>query len=72
MNKPIIRTMDIETSPNLAHVWQFFKTNVGLNQVIDDAEVLSFAYKDLDGDYIYYEDRRDNRYKQLYVSSVRL
>lgn len=65
MKKPVIRTMDIETSPNLAHVWQFFQTNVGLNQVLEDGEILSFAYKDMGGDWVYYEDRRDNSYKQL-------
>lgn len=63
--KPVIRTMDIETAPNLAHVWNFFNTNVGLNQVMEDGEIMSFAYKDMGGDWIYYEDLRDNTPKQL-------
>lgn len=40
-----ILTLDIETSPNLAHVWGLFKQNVGLNQLIEPTEVMCFAAK---------------------------
>jgi len=38
-------TLDIETSPNLAHVWGLFKQNVSLNQLIESTRVISFAAK---------------------------
>lgn len=41
--------IDIETTPNLAHVWGLWDQNVGLNQLMDSTEVLCFAYK-WDGD----------------------
>lgn len=42
---PRILTIDIETSPNLAHVWRIFQENVGISQIIDATEVLCFAAK---------------------------
>lgn len=59
MSKPVIRICDIETFPNIAAVWGFWNNNVGLNQVLADDSIASFAYKDLGGDYTYYMDRRD-------------
>ncbi len=44
-NAPIIRTLDIETAPNLAHVWAFFKQNIGLEQVMANDFIMSYAYK---------------------------
>jgi len=38
-------TLDIETSPNLAHVWGLFKQNIGLNQLMESGQVISFAAK---------------------------
>jgi DNA polymerase elongation subunit (family B) len=40
-----ILILDIETAPNLAHVWGFWQQNVGLNQVIQDGYVLCWAAK---------------------------
>lgn len=37
--------IDIETSPNLAHVWGIWQQNVGINQLMDVTEVLCFAAK---------------------------
>lgn len=37
--------LDIETSPNLAHVWGLWQQNVGLNQLMDVTEVLCWAAK---------------------------
>lgn len=68
----VIRTADIETSPNLAHVWNFWKTNVGVNQVIDDAQLMSFAYKDLNGDWVYYEDMTNNSYEELVLKASKM
>jgi hypothetical protein len=40
-----ILLIDIETSPNLAHVWGLWQQNVGLNQLLEATEMLSFAAK---------------------------
>lgn len=40
-----VLTLDIETSPNLAHVWGLFNQNIGLNQLLESGEVLCFAAK---------------------------
>lgn len=37
--------LDIETSPNLAHVWSIWNVNVGLPQLLDSGEVICFAAK---------------------------
>lgn len=42
---PKILTLDIETSPNLAHVWSLWNVNVGLSQLRDSGQVISFAAK---------------------------
>jgi len=36
-------TLDLETSPNVAHVWQLFKQNISLNQLMESGGVISFA-----------------------------
>src|SRR6478752_6173831 len=40
-----ILTIDIETSPNLAHVWQLWQQNVSLSQLQKAGEVMCFAAK---------------------------
>lgn len=40
-----VLTLDIETSPNLAHVWGLFKQNVSLAQLMESTRVISFAAK---------------------------
>lgn len=45
MSKPTIRTIDIETAPNIAHVWAFFKQNIGIEQVLSNDFIMSYAFK---------------------------
>lgn len=59
MTGPVIRVLDIETAPNLAHVWGFWKQNVGLNQILENDFIMSFAYKDLGGTQVYSHDAGD-------------
>lgn len=40
-----ILALDIETAPNLVHVWGLWRQNVGLPQIIDSGYVLSCAAK---------------------------
>src|SRR5579885_3368369 len=45
MNKPKILLFDIETAPMLAHVWDLWDQNVGLNQIKSDWHILAWAAK---------------------------
>ena len=56
---PKIVTLDIETSPITAYVWGLFKQNVGLNQIVQDWSIMSFAFKWLGHNRVYYRDCRD-------------
>lgn len=47
---PRILVLDLETSPNVAHVWGLFKQTVSLNQLLESTEVISFAAKWHDAD----------------------
>lgn len=38
-------TIDLETSPHLAHVWGMWQNNVSLNQLMESGEVICFAAK---------------------------
>lgn len=40
-----VLTLDIETSPNLAHVWGLWKNNVSLSQLRESTQVIAFAAK---------------------------
>lgn len=51
-----ILIIDIETAPNIAYVWRFFKENVGAKQVLEHTEIMSYAYKWLGEDEVYYFD----------------
>jgi hypothetical protein len=35
--------LDLETSPNLAHVWGLWDQNVGINQIVSSTEVICFG-----------------------------
>lgn len=51
-----ILILDIETAPNVAYVWRFFKENISAKQVLENGQMLSFAAKWLGDDKIYYQD----------------
>lgn len=42
---PRILTLDIETSPNIAHVWGLFKQTVSLSQLRESTRVIAWAAK---------------------------
>lgn len=50
--------IDIETTPNLAHVWGLWDQNVGLNQLLVPTEMLCFAAKWLDQPKMYFGRQR--------------
>ena len=45
---PKVLLLDIETAPNLVHVWGLWQQNVGLPQIIDSGYVLCWSAKWLD------------------------
>lgn len=46
--------LDIETSPNLAHVWDLWNQNVGISQLQEASEVLCVASKWLDAEEMFF------------------
>lgn len=60
-----ILILDIETSPNVAYVWNFWKANVGAKQVLENGQMLSFAAKWLGDDKVYYQDVQNGDEKQM-------
>jgi len=63
--KAKILILDIETFPNVAHVWKFYKENVGAKQVLEHSTIASFAYKWLDDEAIFYEDTQHQSEKNV-------
>jgi len=63
-NGPKILVLDIETSPIVSYTWGLWDQNVGLNQIVSDWSILSFAAK-------WYTDAKGNTYgphnKMIYV-----
>lgn len=67
-----ILILDIETAPNIAYVWRFFKENVGAKQVIENSYMLSFAAKWLGEKEIFYEDLSNQHEKDMLLVLARL
>ena len=53
---PRIITLDIETSPIVAHVWSLFKVTIGLNQIVKEWSIMSYCAKVLGQKRIIYDD----------------
>ena len=60
-----ILILDIETSPNLAYVWGLWNQNVGLNQIVQRREILSYACKWFGEKKMYASDARNKNEKKL-------
>ena len=58
MTEVRILILDIETAPNLAYVWKFFKENISPKQVLEHTTILSFAAKWLHSPTTLYHDCR--------------
>ena len=50
--------LDIETSPNVVYTWNFFKANIGVEQVIQAGEILCFSAKWFGDDEVMFFDGR--------------
>lgn len=60
-----ILILDIETAPNIAYVWRFFKENIGAKQVLENTFIMSFAAKWLDDDNMIYFDAKTYSEKDI-------
>jgi len=58
---PKVLTFDIETSPNLAYVWQCYKTNVSPAMMHTLGDVMCYAAKLLGSDMIYFDSRQRDK-----------
>ena len=50
-----ILLLDIETSPNTAHVWGLFQQNVSLNQLLESSYTMCYSAKFLGEKHIYFD-----------------
>lgn len=53
-NGPRILSIDIETSPVVAHAWALFKQNIAVNQIIEPPRTICFAAKFYDARKVHY------------------
>ena len=60
-----ILTLDIETTPNLAHVWQLFQTNVSINQIVESSYVMCWAAKWLGKKKVYFSSTHETDHKTM-------
>lgn len=63
-NEPKLLFIDIEIAPIEAHVWQLFDQNVGLNQIVHDWSILSWAAKWKHKNNVIYSDVRNQKNKR--------
>ena len=67
-----ILVVDIETAPKLAYVWNFWNTNVGLNQTLSSTYIMSYAAKWLGGKEVMYAETRNENDEALCDQLYRL
>lgn len=64
--------LDLETAPNLAHVWQLYDQNISLSQIIEDDYILSWAAKWLGENEIFYASRQKSSSKKMLAKMYKL
>jgi DNA polymerase elongation subunit (family B) len=60
-----ILLLDIETSPNTAHVWGLWNQNIGLSQLRESSRVLCWAAKWYDETEIHFSSEHTTRHKTM-------
>ena len=60
-----ILLLDIETSPNTAHVWGLYNQNVSINQLMESSYVMCWAAKWLDDSKIYFNSIMESSHKKM-------
>lgn len=64
-SKMRILFIDIETSPNVVYTWNFFKANIGVDQVIQAGEILCFSAKWFGDDEVMFFDGREDHVSMI-------
>ena len=59
-NGPRILSVDIETSPVVAHAWGLFKQNIAISQIIERPRTMCFGAKFLDERKVHYYSEHDH------------
>lgn len=59
MNKPKILIFDIETAPDLSHIWRWWQENIRPDMILEYGYIISFGAKWLGEDDIIYVENRD-------------
>lgn len=57
--------LDIETAPNLVHVWGLFKQNVAISQIMDSSYVMCWSAKWLGEEDIFFDSVRKSGAKRM-------
>lgn len=57
LTAPLTLLIDIENSPNLAYVWDVWNQNINPQMVVQTKEILSFAFKWLGREKVYYRSQ---------------
>lgn len=65
-------TLDIETSPNLAHVWGLWQQNVGLPQLLEPTQMISFAAKWFDSKTVQFYSDYHHGHEEMVAAAWRL
>ena len=60
-----ILLLDIETSPNTAHVWGLYNQNVSLNQLMESSYVMCWAAKWLGEKDVYFNSMMESSHKKM-------
>ena len=60
-----ILLLDIETSPNTAHVWGLWQQNVSINQLMESSYVLCYAAKWLDSEDVHFDSVHQSKPKKM-------
>jgi len=60
-----ILLLDIETSPNTAHVWGLWQQNVSINQLMESSYVLCYAAKWLGEEDVYFDSVHQSKPKSM-------
>lgn len=67
-----ILILDIETAPNIAYVWRFWKENIAPKQILEHCSLLSFGAKWLEKPKMFYYDTEKNSEKSVLRHLVKL
>lgn len=60
-----ILLLDVETSPNTAHVWGLYKQNISISQLQESSYILCWAAKWLDEKEVYFDSIMKSSHKKM-------